>query len=51
MERDRNVTQRLTEQGWRVMRVWESDVKNDMTRAADLIVEVVKRDESPSANI
>ena len=28
-ERDREVTDRLTRDGWRVVRVWESDVLSD----------------------
>jgi DNA mismatch endonuclease (patch repair protein) len=34
VDRDREVTQRLLDTGWTVVRVWESDVRADVTTAA-----------------
>jgi len=36
-ERDREVTSRLTSDGWSVVRVWESEVLADVSRVADLV--------------
>ena len=33
-ERDREVSERLTADGWRVIRVWESEVRRDLEGAA-----------------
>jgi DNA mismatch endonuclease (patch repair protein) len=33
-ERDRDVTRRLVEEGWTVVRVWESDVRADVSAVA-----------------
>lgn len=45
IERDREVTAILRSEGWRVVRVWESDVLSDPTCVADT-VEAVMRGES-----
>lgn len=37
MERDREVTEALTEQGWMVMRLWDFEIKNDVKLCADKI--------------
>lgn len=37
IERDREVTERLTAEGWIVIRVWESEVKADLEAAVDRI--------------
>jgi len=42
IERDREVTETLRAQGWRVVRVWESDVLSDPTRAADTVEAVMR---------
>jgi DNA mismatch endonuclease (patch repair protein) len=36
-ERDREVTNRLTNDGWSVVRVWESEVLADVSRVADRV--------------
>ena len=41
MERDREVTARLTEEGWTVVRVWESDILADPDVAAKKIVDAL----------
>jgi DNA mismatch endonuclease, patch repair protein len=40
--RDRHVTESLQEDGWKVIRIWESDVLEDAQAAADLVVNAVK---------
>jgi len=42
MERDREVTFALERTGWRVVRVWESDVLADPSAAADHVEEVLR---------
>jgi DNA mismatch endonuclease (patch repair protein) len=37
IERDREVTASLRSNGWRVVRVWESDVLSNPTGAADTV--------------
>jgi DNA mismatch endonuclease (patch repair protein) len=37
IERDRLVTANLRADGWRVVRVWESDVLREPAKAADLV--------------
>lgn len=39
MERDREVTEVLTEQGWTVLRFWDFEIKNDVALCADKIEE------------
>jgi DNA mismatch endonuclease (patch repair protein) len=41
--RDREVTERLCEEGWLVVRLWESDVKRDLDKTARKIAAVVRR--------
>ena len=43
VERDRHVTATLETEGWKVIRVWESDVKRAMKRTARQIAQVVRR--------
>lgn len=38
VERDREVSERLTAEGWRVVRLWEHDVLASPSAAADLVV-------------
>ena len=45
MERDREVTARLTEEGWTVVRVWESDILADPDAAAKKIVDALRKSE------
>ena len=39
--RDTEVTQRLTEAGWRVMRLWEGEIISDPAQAAQRVKELV----------
>jgi DNA mismatch endonuclease (patch repair protein) len=41
MERDREVTTRLTDEGWTVVRLWESDILTDPDAAAARVLEAV----------
>lgn len=42
MERDQDVTARLREAGWTVVRLWESDIKADPHAAASTVVEALR---------
>ena len=42
MERDREVTEALTEQGWMEMRLWDFEIKNDVKLCADEIEQLYK---------
>lgn len=37
VERDRKVTETLQEDGWKVLRLWESEIKADVAKAADAV--------------
>ena len=41
-ERDTEVNRRLTESGWTVLRIWESDIVADLASAADRVVQEVR---------
>lgn len=43
MERDREVTEVLTEQGWTVLRFWDFEVKKDVALCADRIEEIYRK--------
>ena len=43
MERDREVTEALTEQGWTVLRFWDFEVKKDVALCADKIEEIYRK--------
>lgn len=45
IERDREVTKKLEEDGWTVLRFWGKDIKKNVTECADIIEEAVKNDE------
>lgn len=45
MERDREVTVRLTEEGWTVVRVWESDILADPDAAAKKVLDALGKSE------
>jgi len=49
IERDRYVTKRLKDEGWRVIRVWASDIQRDVGEAADRIEAKVREPEQPDA--
>ncbi|WP_373235215.1 very short patch repair endonuclease [Mycobacterium marinum] len=42
IERDREVDERLTATGWRVIRIWASDIEKDVSGAADRVEAVVR---------
>ncbi|MFC8501260.1 very short patch repair endonuclease [Pedococcus sp. NPDC057267] len=42
IERDREVTHALTNLGWRVVRIWASEIERDVTAAADRVEAVVR---------
>jgi len=46
IERDREVTARLQEEGWTVVRLWESDILTDPDAAADEVLEALKKSET-----
>ena len=43
VERDREVTEELLRDGWRVMRLWTSDIREDPAAAADAVQQAVTR--------
>lgn len=45
IERDREVTKKLEEDGWTVLRFWGKDIKKNVTECADIIEKAVKNDE------
>jgi DNA mismatch endonuclease, patch repair protein len=45
IERDREVTSRLTKDGWTVVRLWESDILADPDAAASKVLEALRRSE------
>lgn len=42
VERDREVTDALTEQGWLVLRFWESDIKRDLEACVEKVLEYAR---------
>jgi DNA mismatch endonuclease (patch repair protein) len=45
IERDKEVTARLTEEGWTVVRLWESEILKDPYAAAERVVEALAKSE------
>lgn len=43
IERDRHVTETLSAGGWRVIRIWASDIERDVSEAADRVEHAVRR--------
>ncbi|MDQ3818683.1 MAG: very short patch repair endonuclease [Acidobacteriota bacterium] len=43
VERDRRYTKQLHSEGWRVLRIWESEVKADVMAAANKVERFVNR--------
>lgn len=41
IERDKEVTAALTNEGWTVLRFWGKEIKKDVSRCADIIQEVI----------
>jgi DNA mismatch endonuclease (patch repair protein) len=46
MERDQEVTARLREEGWTVVRLWESDILADPDVAATKVIDALRKTES-----
>jgi DNA mismatch endonuclease (patch repair protein) len=42
MARDKRLTKELLEQGWHVLRFWESDIKSDLEACVDTVVALVR---------
>ncbi|MDO3333022.1 very short patch repair endonuclease [Mycobacteroides abscessus] len=42
MDRDRDVNMQLVKAGWRVIRIWASEVERDVAKAADRVETVVR---------
>ena len=43
MQRDIEVTTRLTQEGWTVLRFWGNEIKHDLKSCADIIETAVRR--------
>lgn len=43
VKRDQEVTTSLESHGWHVVRIWESEIQNDVTPAADRVFHAIKR--------
>lgn len=41
IDRDEHVTAALTKEGWRVLRLWESEVRRDLGEAVELVVKTL----------
>lgn len=44
VNRDKEVNKKLKEEGWEVIRIWESEIKNDPDNCVELILEAIDRD-------
>ena len=42
-ERDLEYTIRLRDEGWIVLRFWESEIRNDLDRCVDTVVETINK--------
>lgn len=42
IQRDKRVTEELENQGWRVLRIWESDIRKCPATCAELVFQLVK---------
>jgi DNA mismatch endonuclease (patch repair protein) len=42
VEHDHTINRRLQEDGWRVVRLWESDLRHGLEESADMVEEVVR---------
>lgn len=45
IQRDKEVTEKLTSEGWTVLRFWGNEIKKNLTQCADKIESVVKANE------
>jgi G:T-mismatch repair DNA endonuclease (very short patch repair protein) len=41
MQRDKRYNRELKQLGWRVLRLWESDIRADYSQAASKVVEAI----------
>ena len=41
IKRDNEINKDLTSRGWTVIRIWESDIKNDVNKCVDLIEDMI----------
>lgn len=44
-QRDKEVTEELEKQGWKVIRLWEYDVKHDLAGCMQIILRAIGRDD------
>jgi len=44
VERDKKVNQKLKKEGWKVIRIWESEIKEDPTECVERILKAIGRD-------
>ena len=42
IERDKNVTEELISKGWKVIRVWESEIESDLPNCVERIIKTMK---------
>jgi DNA mismatch endonuclease (patch repair protein) len=49
IERDRQNTRRLEDLGWTVVRLWESQIRSDTERAAEVVIEAIMKKACPDA--
>lgn len=47
VERDLEYTIRLRDEGWTVLRFWESDIRSDVDGCADKVLEVIRKRRYP----
>ena len=43
IQRDKEQTVHLENEGWNVIRIWESDIKKDVAKCADIIEEAYQK--------
>ncbi len=46
MKRDKRNTILLKEMGWRVVRIWEKDIKQNVSKVANIIKILIKQENS-----
>ncbi len=46
MERDKEVTKALEEQGWKVVRFWGKDIKKNTDDCVDIIIKMIESEEN-----
>lgn len=49
MQRDADATNRLLTVGWRVLRLWESDIRNDIQGCTNMIVDLIEEERTSDA--